>query len=62
MKIHRVKRRWTPRPGTPEDFLRFFTLEYQDKLSRVHIPGMEDASWDRKAAWLLWRITHGKEA
>lgn len=40
---------------TPRDFLEFFDKEFKDMLSEADIPGMsEDASWDRKAAWLLW--------
>lgn len=32
---------------------RFFGGEFQKELAAVEIPGMPDASWDRKAAWLL---------
>ena len=61
MNIHRAKRRWTPKPGAPEAFIRFFAIEYQQKLDQVRIPGMSNPSWDRKAAWLLWKATSGKE-
>jgi hypothetical protein len=36
------------------DFVKFFGGEFQRELAAVEIPGMADASWDRKAAWLLW--------
>lgn len=36
------------------DFLKFFADGFQRELEAVAIPGMADASWDRKAAWLLW--------
>ena len=39
------------RPGT---FLHFYHGGWTQKLDAVEIPGMEGASWDRKAAWLLW--------
>lgn len=35
-------------------FEKFFAGEWQHRLEQVEIPGMPDASWDRKAAWLLW--------
>ncbi len=35
-------------------FVRFFDVEFQRELDVTQIPGMADASWDRKAAWLLW--------
>lgn len=47
--------------GRNPDFERFFAGEnYQgnsewDRLLRsVQIPGMPDASWDRRAAWLVF--------
>lgn len=40
----------TPNPA----FLAFFAGPFQDALHRVEIPGLDTASWDRKAAWLLW--------
>ena len=40
----------TPDPA----FVRFFGVEFQRELDATQIPGMPDASWDRKAAWLLW--------
>ena len=43
------------------DFERFFAGEnYQGNsewdrlLASVQVPGTPDASWDRRAAWLLW--------
>jgi len=36
------------------DFLKFFADGFQRELEAVEIPGMAHASWDRKAAWLLW--------
>jgi hypothetical protein len=36
------------------DFIKFFGGEFQRVLAATEIPGMADASWDRKAAWLLW--------
>ena len=41
------------------EFLRFFEDEFQRRLEEVRVPGMPDASWDRKAAWLLWRAERG---
>lgn len=41
----------TPDPA----FVRFFDVEFQRELDVTQIPGMADASWDRKAAWLLYR-------
>lgn len=37
------------------DFLKFFAGDWQKLLTRVEIPGMTDPSWDRKAAYLLWK-------
>ena len=42
---------------TPPDFLAFFAGPFADALRAVEIPGMETASWDRRAAWLLWKAT-----
>ena len=36
-------------------FLRFFERAFQKRLELVEVPGMPAASWDRKAAYLLWR-------
>lgn len=36
-------------------FVRFLDVEFQRELDVTQIPGMADASWDRKAAWLLWK-------
>lgn len=38
-------------------FQQFFASEFQRALDRVEIPGLDGASWDRKAAWLLWLAT-----
>lgn len=35
-------------------FLKFFATEFQTRLSDTEIPGMSGASWDRRAAYLLW--------
>lgn len=35
-------------------FLHFFATQFQRELNEVIIPGMPGASWDRKAAYLLW--------
>ena len=35
-------------------FLSFFADEFPRRLDAVEIPGMPAASWDRKAAYLLW--------
>lgn len=42
---------------TPPDFLAFFAGPFADALRAVEIPGMGTASWDRRAAWLLWLAT-----
>lgn len=36
-------------------FLEFYDQEFWDEVDAVEIPGMPNASWDRKAAYLLWR-------
>jgi hypothetical protein len=44
-------------------FVEFFSGDYKGKsrwdllLEAVEIPGMAGASWDRKAAYLLWLAT-----
>lgn len=38
-------------------FLKFFATDFQQMLERVEIPGLAQASWDRKAAYLLWCAT-----
>jgi len=35
-------------------FLNFYHGDWQDRLDAVAIPHMEGASWDRRAAYLLW--------
>lgn len=35
-------------------FLNFYHGEFDRELLAVEIPGMSGASWDRRAAWLLW--------
>lgn len=40
--------------GKPEGFERWFAEDFQQALEAVTIPGMPDASWDRRAAYLLW--------
>jgi len=38
-------------------FRRFFASDFDRLLMAVEIPDMADASWDRKAAYLLWLAT-----
>ena len=38
----------------PGAFLHFYHGDWDDKLSSISIPHMEGASWDRRAAYLLW--------
>lgn len=38
-------------------FIAFFAGPFQRQLEAVEIPGMAGASWDRKAAYLLWVAT-----
>lgn len=38
-------------------FVKFFDGEFHRALHDVVIPGMETASWDRRAAYLLWQTT-----
>lgn len=40
------------------DFEKFFAGEFQRLLAQTSVPGMGEASWDRRAAWLLWRAMH----
>lgn len=40
--------------NTNEHFLAFFAGPFQYMLDTTEIPGMHGASWDRKAAWLLY--------
>lgn len=42
-------------------FLNFFHGAWDRELSNVEIPGMDGASWDRKAAYLLWKQRGGTE-
>jgi hypothetical protein len=43
---------------TDPAFEKFFAEDFQRLLERTSIPGMGEASWDRRAAWLLWRAMH----
>lgn len=36
------------------DFRAFFADDFQRLLEATEIPGMEGASWDRRAAWLVF--------
>ncbi len=36
------------------DFEKFFAGEFQQRLAAANVPDMTDASWDRRAAWLLY--------
>lgn len=38
----------------PADFLTFFETTFAEAMRATEIPGLNGASWDRKAAWLLW--------
>jgi hypothetical protein len=40
--------------GPDPDFLAFFAGDWQQLLKAVEIPGMNEPSWDRRAAYLLW--------
>lgn len=42
---------------TPPAFQQFFDGPWMEALRAVEIPGAPTASWDRKAAWLLWLAT-----
>jgi hypothetical protein len=45
--------------STPDpDFVKWFGGDFQRRLEATVVPGMADASWDRKAAWLLWCAEH----
>ena len=35
-------------------FLTFFDTAFRRRVETAEIPGLPNASWDRKAAWLLW--------
>lgn len=37
-----------------EDFEAFFRGDFQHKLQAATVPNVPSASWDRKAAYLLW--------
>jgi len=39
-------------------FIAFFAGPFQRLLETTEIPGMTGASWDRKAAFLLWQATN----
>ena len=45
---------YTPGEQADPAFLEFFAKEFQERLEGIEIPGMEGASWDRRAAYLLW--------
>lgn len=36
------------------DFLQWFATTWKDRHGAVTVPGLPYASWDRKAAYLLW--------
>ena len=42
-------------------FLAFFAGPFQRALEQTEIPGLPKASWDRKAAYLLWTATKSGE-
>lgn len=42
---------------TPPGFTAFFDGPFAEALRAVEIPGAPTASWDRRAAWLLWLNT-----
>jgi hypothetical protein len=46
----------TYKPGDQPDpdFVAFFNGDWQRLLETVQIPGMNEPSWDRRAAYLLW--------
>lgn len=35
-------------------FVAFFAGDWQRLLEATEVPGMQGASWDRRAAWLVW--------
>ena len=44
---------------TPDpEFIAFFASGWQTLLDRAEVPGLADASWDRKAAYLFWQLRH----
>ena len=42
---------------TETPFAAFFAGPFQHAMERVEIPDFVTASWDRKAAYLLWLAT-----
>lgn len=36
------------------EFVEFFAGEWQRLINAVTVPGMDNPSWDRKAAYLFW--------
>ena len=42
---------------TETPFAAFFAGPFQHAMERVEIPDFATASWDRKAAYLLWLAT-----
>lgn len=46
-------------PSPDPAFLAFFDTEWRDMLHSVSIPSLPTASWDRKAAYLLWLALNG---
>lgn len=45
--------------GQPDPaFKEWFAHEWRELHNAVTIPGMSHASWDRKAAYLLWLLYH----
>lgn len=47
------------KPDAACGFTAYFAGPWQKLLGAVEIPGMAGASWDRKAAYLLWVATDG---
>ena len=43
-------------------FLHFYHGEWNRLLETIQIPNMADASWDRRAAYLLWLERNGDKA
>lgn len=43
---------YVPGQQPSPQFLAFFDV-FQQALNHVEVPGMANASWDRRAAWLL---------
>lgn len=44
-------------PAELAAFTAFFEGDFDRALRAVEIPGLETASWDRRAAYLLWQAT-----